>query len=40
MDKVYKIDALPPRLAIGRQTETGVETVRFDCATWLTVSTQ
>lgn len=37
MNKMYKIEALPPRLVIGRQTETGVEMVQFDCAAWLSV---
>lgn len=37
MNKMYKIEALPPRLVIGRQTETGVEMVQFDCTAWLSV---
>lgn len=37
MNKTYKIDALPLRLVIGRQTETGVEMVQFDCTAWLSI---
>ena len=32
---VYGIGSLPPLLVLGRQTETGVERVGFDCAEWL-----
>lgn len=35
MDRIYKIDALPQKMVIGRQTETGVEVVQFDCAEWI-----
>ena len=32
---IYSIDKLPKSLTIGRQTETGVTQIGFDCAEWL-----
>lgn len=34
MHKIYDIEAVPPRLTIGRQGEANVEEIRFDCSTW------
>lgn len=33
--KDHLIDYLPPRIILGRQTETGVNAVRIDCQAWL-----
>jgi hypothetical protein len=35
MHKIYDIEAVPPRLTIGRQGESDVELIRFDCSAWL-----
>lgn len=32
---IFCVDSLPREIAIGRQTETGVTTIAFDCAKWL-----
>ncbi len=35
MHKIYDIEAVPPRLTIGRQGEANVEDIRFDCSNWI-----
>lgn len=32
---MYQINELPSSIYLGRQTETGVTTIRIDCSEWL-----
>lgn len=35
MQNLYRVEALPPTIAIGVQTEEGVCAIDFDCSAWL-----